>query len=147
MRFTFPVLLTAAGCGTWFSWHRNTDNRSVHLKHSAGTRPPRWTSSRDGPEGRFPLGKTSVHLATTAPHHATALSGADPGFRSDGKPFMCRDATETTRQPRSASERHVEFCFYGRRTVCLSGETKRAGGRSLKRVLHVLTSRLNDRVV
>lgn len=71
MSITFPVLLTAAGCGTWFSSHLNTDNRSVRLGHLSGTRPPRWTSSRDGPKGRFPLGKTSVHLATTAPHRTT----------------------------------------------------------------------------
>lgn len=144
MSITFPVLLTAAGCGTWFSSHLNTDNRSVRLGHLSGTRPPRWTSSRDGPKGRFSLGKTSVHLATTAPHRTTpqCYPVLVSGFMSTWKVTMGSRFCLVKRRTdwsQSASERYVEFCVLGQKNCVFI--------RRNEATIHSLTNCLGDRFV
>lgn len=148
MSFTFPVLLTAAGCGTWFPSHRNTDSRSVHLGALGRNQATAldlltwWTG------GPLSLGKTSVHLATTAPHHTTVLSGAEPGFKSTLNEAMgSRLCFGMRRRPFTISLRTP------RRILCLGQKNwpfvgrKEAGERRFKAAVHVLTSFLGDRFV
>lgn len=98
--------------------------------------------------GPLSLGKTSVRLATTAPHHATALSGAEPGFRSTWKVTMgSRLCLGMRRRPVTIS------LWTPRRVLCLGHKNcvfitrNEAGGRSFKAAIHVLTNCFDDRCV